>query len=170
MTTVQERLQALQITLPDVAPPVVAGYVPVFVPFVRTGNLLYLSGRLAKKDGELWIGKLGDKITSAQGKQAARGIAIEMLSTLRAALGDLENVQRIVRLLVMVNCTPQYTEPHVVANGASELFMEVFGARGAHARSAIGVAQAPFGACVEIDLIAEVVDLAAGSSVQCENL
>lgn len=170
MTTVQERLHALQITLPDVAPPVVAGYVPVFVPFVRTGNLLYLSGRLAKKDGELWIGKLGDEITSAQGKQAARGIAIEMLSTLRAALGDLENVQRIVRLLVMVNCTPQYTEPHVVANGASELFMKVFGERGAHARSAIGVAQAPFGACVEIDLIAEVVDSAARSSAQCENL
>lgn len=166
MTTVQERLQALQITLPDVTPPVVAGYVPVFVPFVRTGNLLYLSGRLAKKDGELWIGKLGDQITSAQGKQAARGIAIEMLSTLRAALGDLEHVQRIVRLLVMVNCTPQYTEPHVVANGASELFMEAFGERGAHARSAIGVAQAPFGACVEIDLIAEVVDSAAGSRMR----
>lgn len=170
MTTVRERLHALQITLPDVAPPVVAGYTPLFVPFVRTGNLLYLSGRLAKKDGELWIGKLGDEITSAQGQQAARGIAIEMLATLQAALGDLENVQRIVRLLVMVNCTPQYTEPHVVANGASELFMQVFGERGAHARSAIGVAQTPFGACVEIELIAEVVDSAAGASVQGEIL
>ncbi|MEO8622767.1 MAG: RidA family protein [bacterium] len=171
MTTVLERLHALQITLPDVAPPVVVGYVPVFVPFVRTGNLIYLSGRLAKKDGELWIGKLGDEITSAQGKQAARGIAIEMLATLRAAVGDLENVQRIVRLLVYVNCTPQYTEAHVVANGASELFMEVFGERGAHARSAIGVAQVPFGACVEIELIAEVVDSAAArSNAQCENL
>lgn len=168
-TTVQERLQALQITLPDAAPPVVAGYAPVFVPFVRTGNLIYLSGRLAKKDGELWIGQLGDEITSAQGKQAARGIAIEMLSTLRAALGDLENVQRIVRLLVMVNCTPQYTEPHVVANGASELFMNVFGERGAHARSAIGVAQTPFGACVEIDLIAEVVDSAGRTAHSVNN-
>ena len=92
----------------------------------------------------------------AEGKQAARGIAIEMLATLRVALGDLEHVQRIVRLFVMVNCTPQYTEPHVVANGASELFMEVFGERGAHARSAIGVAQVPFGACVEIDMVVEV--------------
>lgn len=158
MSTIQERLHALQITLPGEAPPVVSGYVPVFVPFVRTGNLLYLSGRLAKKDGELWIGKLGDEITSAQGKQAARGVAVEMLATLQAALGDLENVQRIVRLLVMVNCTPRYTEPHVVANGASELFMEVFGARGAHARSAVGVAAVPFGACVEMDLIVEVAD------------
>ena len=155
-TSIAERLRALQITLPDEAPPVVPGYVPVFVPWVRTGNLLYLSGRLAKKDGQLWIGKLGEQVSSAEGKQAARGIAIEMLATLRAALGDLENVARIVRLLVMVNCTPNFTEPHVVANGASELFMEVFAERGAHARSAIGIASAPFGACVEMDLIVEV--------------
>ena len=155
-TTIAQRLDALQITLPDEAPPVVPGYVPVFVPWVRTGNLLYLSGRLAKKDGQLWIGKLGDQVSSAEGKQAARAIAIEMLATLRAALGDLENVARIVRLLVMVNCTPDFTEPHVVANGASELFMEVFAERGAHARSAIGIASAPFGACVEMDLIVEV--------------
>lgn len=155
-TSIAERLRALQITLPDEAPPVVPGYVPVFVPWVRTGNLLYLSGRLAKKDGQLWIGKLGEQVSSAEGKQAARGIAIEMLATLRAALGDLENVARIVRLLVMVNCTPDFTEPHVVANGASELFMEVFAERGAHARSAIGIASAPFGACVEMDLIVEV--------------
>ena len=155
-TTIAQRLDALQITLPDEAPPVVPGYVPVFVPWVRTGNLLYLSGRLAKKDGQLWIGKLGDQVSSAEGKQAAREIAIEMLATLRAALGDLENVARIVRLLVMVNCTPDFTEPHVVANGASELFMEVFAERGAHARSAIGIASAPFGACVEMDLIVEV--------------
>lgn len=155
-TSIAERLRALQITLPDEAPPVVPGYVPVFVPWVRTANLLYLSGRLAKKDGQLWIGKLGEQVSSAEGKQAARGIAIEMLATLRAALGDLENVARIVRLLVMVNCTPDFTEPHVVANGASELFMEVFAERGAHARSAIGIASAPFGACVEMDLIVEV--------------
>lgn len=156
--SIRERLHALQITLPEEAPPVVPGYVPVFVPFVRSGNLLYLSGRLAKRDGQLWVGKLGERVTSAEGMQAARGIAIEMLATLRAALGDLENVQRIVRLLVMVNCTPRYTEPHVVANGASELFMEVFGERGAHARSAVGVAQLPFGACVEMDLIVEVAE------------
>jgi enamine deaminase RidA (YjgF/YER057c/UK114 family) len=155
-TSIAERLHELHITLPDEAPPVVPGYVPVFVPWVRTGNLLYLSGRLAKKDGQLWIGKLGERVTTAEGEQAARGIAIEMLATLRAALGDLENVGRIVRLLVMVNCTPNFTEPHVVANGASELFMQVFAERGAHARSAIGIASAPFGACVEMELIVEV--------------
>jgi enamine deaminase RidA (YjgF/YER057c/UK114 family) len=153
-----ERLRALNITLPAEAPPVVPGYVPAFAPFVRTGNLLFLSGRLAKKDGQLWIGKLGDQVTSAEGKNAARGIAIEMLAAMNGALGDLNKVQRIVRLFVMVNCTPEYTEPHVVANGASDLFMEVFGERGAHARSAVGVNQVPFGACVEMDLIVEVVD------------
>jgi enamine deaminase RidA (YjgF/YER057c/UK114 family) len=170
MSTVQERLRALQITLPNEAPPVVAGYVPAFVPFVRTGNLLYLSGRLAKRDGELWVGKLGEQITSAEGKLAARGIAIEMLTTLREALGDLENVRRIVRLFVMVNCTTQYTEPHVVANGASELFVEVFGERGAHARSAVGVAQVPFGACVEMELIVEVAESIHQAGTYCEQL
>lgn len=159
MSTIDERLRALRITLPDEAPPVVAGYVPAFAPFVRTGNLLFLSGRLAKRGGALWPGKLGGDVSSAEGKDAARGIAIEMLATMRAALGDLEHVERLVRLLVMVNCTPEYTEPHVVANGASELFVEVFGARGVHARSAVGVATVPFGACVEMDLVVEVADV-----------
>jgi enamine deaminase RidA (YjgF/YER057c/UK114 family) len=162
MSTIEERLRALQITLPDEAPPVVAGYVPVFAPFVRTGNLLFLSGRLAKRDGALWLGKLGRDVSTAEGKDAARGDAIEMLATMRAALGDLEHVARIVRLLVLVNCTPEYTEPHVVANGASELLVEVFGARGMHARSAVGVATVPFGACVEMDLVVEVADTARG--------
>jgi len=156
-TTVYERLKSLHITLPDVPPPVVDGYVPAFVPFVRAGNLIYLSGRLAKKDGKLWIGKLGADMTTPEGKQAARGIAIELLATLHAALGDLNNVIRIVKLLVLVNSAPDFTEQHVVANGASELFVEVFGKRGAHARSAFGVAQIPFGACVEIEMIVEAV-------------
>jgi len=156
VSTVYDRLDELQITLPGAAPPVVAGYTPVFVPYVRTGNLVYLSGRLAKKGDALWIGKLGDQITTAEGTQAARGVAIEMLATLQDALGDLDNITRIVRLLVLVNGTLDYTEPHVVANGASELFVEVFGERGAHARSAVCVAQVPFGACVEMDLIVEV--------------
>ena len=160
MTTVYERLNALQIDLPDVPVPVVAGYDAAFVPFVRTGNLVYLSGRLAKKDGKPWSGKMGEQITTLEGKQAARGIAIELLATLQSALGDLDKIKRIVRLLVMVNSTPNFTEPHVVANGASELFLEIFGERGAHTRSTFGSAQIPFGACVEIDLIAEVIDLA----------
>jgi len=157
MTTVYERMKALQITLPDVQPPVVDGYVASFVPFVRTGNLVYLSGRLAKKDGKPWSGKLGEQFTVPEGKQAARGIAIELLATLQAALGDLEKIKRIVKLMVLVNSTPNFTEQHVVANGASDLFLEIFGERGAHARSAFGVAQIPFGACVEMELIVEVI-------------
>jgi enamine deaminase RidA (YjgF/YER057c/UK114 family) len=145
MTSVYERLKNLQITLPDVPPPVVDGYVAAFVPFVRTGNLIYLSGRLAKKNGKLWCGKLGGEITTAEGKQAARSVAIELFATLQAAIGDLNDVRRIVKLLVFVNSGPHFTEPYVVANGASELFIEVFEERGAHARSALGVSQIPFG-------------------------
>lgn len=160
MTTVYERLNVLQIVLPDAPPPVVAGYVPVFAPFVRTGNLIHLSGRLAKRDGQVWAGKLGDGITVEEGQRAARGVAIEMIATLHAALGDLEEVRRIVRLLVFVNSTQHFTEPHVIANGASELLVAVFGDRGVHARSAVGVAQTPFGACVEIEATVEVAESA----------
>lgn len=158
MTTIVERLRALQINLPKVAPPVVAGYTPSFVPWVRSGNLIFLSGRLAKRDGELWVGKVGREISVQEGKDAARGVAIELLAALQEAVGDLEKVEQIVRLFAMVNCTLDFTEPHVVANGASELFVQVFAERGAHSRSAIGVAQAPFGACVEMDLIVQVRD------------
>jgi enamine deaminase RidA (YjgF/YER057c/UK114 family) len=158
MTSIYERLQALQIDLPEVPPPVVDGYVPSFVPFVRTGNLIYLSGRLAKKDGKPFSGKVGQEITSPEGRQAARDVAIELLATLHDALHDLNKVQRIVRLLVMVNSASGFTEPHEVANGASELFLEVFGERGAHARSVFGAAQIPFGSCVEIEMIVEVSD------------
>src|SRR3989441_2918675 len=158
MTSIYERLQALQINLPEVPPPVVDGYVPSFVPFVRTGNLIYLSGRLAKKDGKPFSGKVGQEITTAEGRQAARDVAIELLATLHGALHDLNRVKRIVRLLVLVNSAPGFTEPHEVANGASELFLEVFGERGAHARSTFGAAQIPFGSCVEIEIIVEVSD------------
>ena len=145
MKAVYERLKNLQITLPDVPPPVVDGYVAAFVPFVRTGNLIHLSGRLAKKNGKLWCGKLGEEITTAEGKQAARSVAI----------GDLNDLRRIVKLLVFVNSGPHFTEAHMVANGASELFIEVFEERGAHARSALGVSQIPFGCCVEIEMVVE---------------
>ena len=156
MTTIYERLKALQINLPELPPPVVDGYVPSFVPFVRTGNIIYLSGRVAKKDGKPFSGKLGQQITTAEGKQAARGIAIELLATLQSAVGDLDRVRRIVKLLVLVNSAPDFTEPHEVADGASELLREVFGERGVHARSSLGAAQTPFGCCVEIDMIVEV--------------
>ncbi|HKY42551.1 MAG TPA: RidA family protein, partial [Pyrinomonadaceae bacterium] len=92
------------------------------------------------------------------GQRAARSIAIDLLGTLNAALGDLNKVSRIVKVMVLVNSTSSFTEQHVVANGASQLFEEVFGAKGTHARSAFGVAQIPFGSCVEIEMIAEVSD------------
>jgi enamine deaminase RidA (YjgF/YER057c/UK114 family) len=150
--SVYEKLKALNITLPKIEPPVGA-----FVPFVRAGSLVFVSGHIAKKDSKPWIGKLGAELTTQQGKQAARGIAIELMATLQAAAGDLDKIKRIVKLLVLVNSAPAFTEQHLVANGASELFVEVFGERGAHARSAFGIAQIPLGSCVEIELIAELV-------------
>jgi len=107
---------------------------------------------------------VGEKISLEQGKLAARGVAIELLAVLKAAAGDLDNVRRKVRLLVMVNGAPNLTEPHRVAGGASELLVQVFGERGIHARSAVSVAQVPFGACVEIDLIAELSATQIGGS------
>jgi len=98
----------------------VDGYVAAFVPFVRTGNVIYVSGRVAKKEGKPWTGKLGANITIEEGKQAARDIAIELIATLQAAVGDLNKITRIVKLVVLVNSTPHFTEPHVVANGASD--------------------------------------------------
>ena len=149
--SVYERLDALKITLPKVEPPAAA-----FVPVVRTGNLIFVSGHIAKKEGKPWTGKFGENLFTAQGKEAARGIAIDLLATLHTALGDLNKITRIVKLLVLVNSVSTFTEQHLVANGASELFVELFGEKGAHARSAFGVAQIPLGACVEIELVAEV--------------
>src|SRR6266436_5873381 len=149
--SVYKKLKTLNITLPTVDPPVAA-----FAPFVRTGDLVFVSGHIAKKDGKPWTGKLGADLTTAEGKQAAQSIAIDLLATLQAAVGDLNKIRRIVKLLVLVNSTPTFTEQHLVANDASELFVEIFGERGPHARSAIGIAQIPLGSCVEIELIAEI--------------
>lgn len=149
--SVYDRLKALNISLPAVEAPVAA-----FVPAVRTGNLVFVSGHIAKRDGKPWQGKLGENLSTAQGREAARGIAIELMATLHVTLGDLNKISRIVKLLVLVNSTPAFTEQHLVANGASELFVDVFGEKGPHARSAFGIAQIPLGACVEIELVAEV--------------
>jgi len=151
--SVYEKLRALSISLPQLTPPAAA-----FVPFVRSGKQLLLAGHIARKDGRPWQGQLGADVTTEQGKAAARGIAIDLIATLHSAAGDLDKIARIVKLLVLVNSTPTFTEQHLVANGASELLKEVFGERGAHARSAFGVAQIPFGSCVEIELIAELAD------------
>lgn len=149
--SVYDKLKQLNITLPPVATPAAA-----YVPFVRSGNLVFLSGHIARKDGKPWVGQLGKDMATEEGKAAARAIAIDLMGTLHAAVGDLDQVKRIVKVMSLVNSTPAFTEQHLVTNGASELFAEVFGDRGAHARSAFGVAQIPLGACVEIELVAEV--------------
>jgi len=150
-TSVYDRLASMGITLPPVAVPAAA-----YVPFVRTGNLVFISGHIAKRDGKPWVGQLGRDMDTATGAQAARAIAIDLLGTLHAAVGDLNKVERIVKVMSLVNSTGTFTEQHLVTNGCSELLGAVFGDKGAHARSAFGVAQIPLGACVEIELIAQV--------------
>lgn len=147
----QAKLKELGITLPPVATPAAA-----YVPFVRSGNLLFLSGHIAKREGAPWVGQLGSTMTTDEAKAAARAVAIDLMGTLAAATGDLDRVRRIVKVMSLVNSSASFTEHHLVTNGASELLAQVFGERGAHARSAFGVAQLPFGVCVEIELTAEV--------------
>ena len=149
---IYETLEKLNITLPPVSVPAAA-----YVPFVQTGNLVFLSGHLAKQDGKVWVGQFGKDISVEDGKLAARNVAIDLLGTLHAATGDLNRIKRIVKLMSLVNSTGSFTEHHLVTNGASELIGQVFGGEvGAHARSAFGVAQIPMGACVEIEMIAEL--------------
>ena len=149
--SVYTKLEQLNIQLPPLTAPVAA-----FVPFVRSGHNLYVSGHIARQNGKPWVGQLGRDLTTEQGKDAARLIAIDLLGTLHCAVGNLEKIQNIVKLMVLVNSAPSFTEQHLVANGASELMVEIFGDKGKHTRSAFGVAQIPFGSCVEIDLIAEI--------------
>ena len=128
-----------------------------YVPFVRTGNLVFVSGHIARRDGKPWVGQLGLTMGTEEGQTAARAIAIDLLGTLQAAAGDLDRVARIVKVMSLVNSTPTFTEQHLVTNGCSQLLVDVFGPEvGAHARSAFGVAQIPMGACVEIELVAEL--------------
>ena len=126
------------------------------MPFAQTGNLVFVSGHIAKKNGKAWTGQLGQNIQTEEGKAAARAIAIDLLGTLHAAVGDLNKIKRIVKVMSLVNSTSDFTEQHLVTNGCSELLGQVFGEAGVHARSAFGVAQLPMGACVEIELIAEI--------------
>ena len=153
LMSVYGNLADLKIQLPEATPPVAA-----FVPFTRAGGLVYLSGHIAKKNGTPWAGQLGLNVTAEQGKEAARAVAIDLIGTLHGAVGNLDRIRRIVKLQVLVNSAPAFTDQHLVANGASELLVQVFGDAGPHARAAFGVAQIPFGSCVEIDLIAEVDD------------
>ena len=151
-TSPASRLQALGITLPALAVPAAS-----YVPFVRSGQLLFVSGHIARKDGKPWVGQLGLTMGTDEGQAAARAIAIDLLGTLQAATGDLGAIERIVKVMSLVNSTPTFTEQHLVTNGCSQLLVEVFGPDvGSHARSAFGVAQIPLGACVEIELIAKL--------------
>ncbi len=149
--SINARLQELGITLPPVAIPAAS-----YVPYAQTGKTIFLSGHIAKKDGKVWVGKLGQDMSTEEGKLAARAVAIDLLGTLAVAAKGLDNVVRIVKVMSLVNSTQDFTEHHLVTNGCSELLGEVFGEKGVHARSAFGVAQIPLGACVEIELIAEV--------------
>jgi enamine deaminase RidA (YjgF/YER057c/UK114 family) len=149
--SVYDQLKALAIELPPLAVPAAA-----YVPFVRTGNLIFVSGHIAKRDGKAWVGQLGRDMDTAMGKRAARAVAIDLMGTLHVAAGNLNRIVRIVKVMSLVNSAPDFTEHHLVTNGCSELLAEVFGDKGAHARSAFGVAQLPMGACVEIEVIVEV--------------
>jgi enamine deaminase RidA (YjgF/YER057c/UK114 family) len=155
--SIAQRLLDLNITLPKAASPAAA-----YVMSVRSGHTLYVSGHIAKKAGQPWVGKLGKDMTTEQGREAARAVAIDLIATLSAACdGDLTRVKRIVKLVSLVNSTPDFIEHHLVTNGASELLVEVFGDAGKHARSAFGVAAIPLGACVEIEMVAELAGYVA---------
>jgi enamine deaminase RidA (YjgF/YER057c/UK114 family) len=153
MTTLKpyQNLERLGIALPPAANPAAA-----YVMAVQTGTQLFVSGHIAKKDGVPWVGQLGANMETATAQLAARAIGIDLIGTMHAALGDLGRVERIVKIMCLVNSTASFTEQHLVANGCSQLMVEVFGDAGRHARSAFGVAQIPLGACVEIELIAQV--------------
>ena len=148
---ISDRLKDLGIELPAVASPAAA-----YVMAVTSGSTVFVSGHIAKQAGKPWVGKLGLDMDTASGQLAARAIAIDLMATLQSHLGSLDRVKRIVKVMGLVNSTETYTEQHLVINGCSELVLEVFGEAGRHARSAFGVAQIPLGACVEIELIAEI--------------
>jgi len=147
-----DRLKALQIELPSVSVPAAA-----YVMHVQSGNMVFLSGHIARKNGKPWVGRFGENLTTEEGQEAARSAAIDLMANLQEACGgDLCRIRRIVKLMSLVNSTSDFTEQHLVTNGASELLVDVFGEQGRHARSAFGVAQIPFGACLEIELVAEL--------------
>lgn len=151
MQDIYETLARLQLPLRPVASPAAA-----YVPYVRSGHLVFLSGHLARRGGQVHVGRLGACMDVAQGQTAAREVGIDLLSTLHAAVGDLRKVVRIVKLTSLVHSTPDFTDQHLVTNGCSELMADVFHDAGRHARTAFGVAQLPLGACLEIELIAEL--------------
>lgn len=148
---IYEKLAALNITLPPAGKPAAS-----YVMTATAGQTVFVSGHIARLDGHPYVGKLGESLDTVEGNRAARSVAIDLISTLHADVGDLNRIARIAKLLVLVNSTGEYTEHHLVANGASDLIREVFGEVGAHARSAFGVSQLPFGVCVEIEMTVQL--------------
>ncbi|AMS42745.1 RidA family protein [Aminobacter sp. NyZ550] len=149
--TIEKRLSDLGITLPEAAAPA-ANYVP----FMGSGNLVFTAGQLPLKDGKLTVtGLLGRDVDVAGGKEAAKQCAVNILAQAKAALGDLEKIRRIVKISVFVASSSDFTEQHLVANGASDFLVAALGDRGKHARSAVGVASLPLNAAVEIEAIIE---------------
>ena len=155
MAVIEKRIAELGISLPE-SPQPIANYAPT----VRTGNLLFVAGLgpAARADGSVPNGKVGRDLTQEEGYEAARLVGINLLARLKSSLGDLDRVVRVVKLLSMVNCAPEFTQQPAVANGCSDLLVEVFGERGRHARSAVGMASLPNDIPVEIEMIVEVRD------------
>jgi len=148
----EERIKELGITLPETAPPRA-----MYVPVKRTGNLLYVSGQLPmRQDGTILKGKIGKERSIEHGQEAARLCAISILAALKIELGDLDLIKNFVKLQVFVNCEPDFSEPHIVANGASQLLYDVFGEPGRHARTTIGTVQLPLDTSVEVEAIVEI--------------
>lgn len=149
---IEKRLEELGITLPPVTAPVAT-----YVNAVRTGNLLFLSGKgPTEADGSQHTGKVGRHVTTAEAYQHARLTGLNLIAVMQAELGDLDKVRRIVKVLGMVNGTPEFTDQPKVINGCSDLFVEIFGDRGRHARSAVGMGSLPNDITVEIECIVEV--------------
>lgn len=152
MSKVEDRLTALGHTIPDPGPPVAN-----FVNAVRTGNLVFVSGHGPQRDGKMvYVGKVGKDVDVETGRKAAELVMLNCLGTLKKELGDLDRVTRVVKLLGMVNCSPDFTEQPKVINGASDLLVAAFGEAGRHARSAVGMSSLPFDISVEIEMIVEV--------------
>ena len=150
--TIENRLTAMGVVLPQAAAPA-ANYLP----YTRSGNLLFTAGQLPLKDGKLeYAGLLGLEVDTAGGREAAKLCAINILAQAKAALGDLEKIGRIVKITVFVASAPGFTEQHLVTNGASDFLAEALGERGKHARSAVGTASLPLDAAVEIEAVIEV--------------
>jgi enamine deaminase RidA (YjgF/YER057c/UK114 family) len=150
--SIDQRLVELGIALPQAAAPVAS-----YVPAVETGGLLHISGQISfAEDGNLILGRLGEDMNLERGIEAARRCAVMLLAQMKAALGSLDRVDRVVKLGVFVNSAPDFTDQPKVANGASELMQQVFGEAGRHARSAVGVAVLPLGVAVEVDAIVAV--------------